>query len=302
MILEISDSEKSKLKKHNFLQMTTFLLGKLISKRIYKGIVMEIQETYKCPNCVYKSTDIYNYKRHINNKVCEGKKYTCPECQKLFQNKSNLNKHFKTIHSHPENPQVKIGSGSMDQSNLSNIKEAIINNIKGNNNNVVIIVNSLGRENLEFMTDEYFISFMEYLTQEDSNGMIKIMTDIHYDQNRPENHNICVTDLRRKKILFKTTSEGVNNVVEGVNAKPFVIRFMVKLGNIVKNRYNEFKKSNGVEEFSVPVKIDGIPSESIDAIEELIEKSERKDPSSQELRDFYKLLYTNRKKVIQYLR
>jgi Zinc finger, C2H2 type len=182
---------------------------------------------YNCKNCTYGTENKSNYQKHIDKKVCEGKKYTCPECGKKYVDKSTLNKHCKTIHSSVENPQVKIGSGSMDVNSNVSGSEVINTNIKGNNN-IVIIVNPVGRENLDFMTDEYFISFMSYLTQEDSNGLIKIMTDIHYDQNRPENHNICVTDLRRKKILFKTTSEGVNNVVEGINAKSFVIRFMVK--------------------------------------------------------------------------
>jgi hypothetical protein len=91
----------------------------------------------------------------------------------------------------------KINELQKSIDNLKNKEIITTHNITNNiQNNLIVNINSFGKETLDHITlqdyKKYFNSFFK--------GFISFIEKVHFDDNVPENHNICITNLKSKDI------------------------------------------------------------------------------------------------------
>jgi len=151
----------------------------------------------------------------------KGEIVTCSWCEKSVS-KANFARH-KVVCSHrPEGaPQASTSSPSLDIQNthmnydilkttMKEILQDLLKNNQGTINNTVIInnnstttnnintvnninINNFGDENMSYLTHE----FLSYCLMNPKQGMTKLIKNIHYNQEYPENHNVRCKSLKQ---------------------------------------------------------------------------------------------------------
>ena len=93
-------------------------------------------KSYHCSYCPYKTTRIYNFKRHcrvVHNSIVETEHsgsradchvtYQCPNCQYMTKRVNDLKRHIKVMHNmkikHPQNFISQISSENMKMQSLN---------------------------------------------------------------------------------------------------------------------------------------------------------------------------------------
>jgi hypothetical protein len=201
----------------------------------------------------------------IENKMKESleSNVTCLFCNKDFLNKGNLTKHLrnncnnikelnekknKLIENEKflkqENELKKmrndIAKLLKNQTKNINITNNVtnINNIN-NNNKLVININSFGKEDLSHITVE---DYKKYLTGFFP-GFIKFIEKIHFDENMPSNHNICITNLKSNNLFVYNDNEWLTK-----NKKEELDRFILKKYNILTEKCCELEEKKIIGE------------------------------------------------------
>ena len=99
-------------------------------------------KSYSCAYCPFKSTRIYNFKRHcraVHKTVVEDQQsqlgqerhvtYQCPDCQYMTKRVNDLKRHLKVMHNmklkHPKNltSQIDTENTNIQQSNKACYEE-----------------------------------------------------------------------------------------------------------------------------------------------------------------------------------
>ena len=89
--------------------------------------------SYSCSYCPYKTTRIYNFKRHcrvVHKTIVEDQlaqerhvTYQCPNCQYRTKRVNDLKSHIKLMHNinikHPQNHMPQIGSNNSNTENFN---------------------------------------------------------------------------------------------------------------------------------------------------------------------------------------
>jgi hypothetical protein len=123
--------------------------------------------------------------------------------------------------------------------NINNINNKIINN-NGiiNNNNVVVNINSYGKEDLSHITindyKKYFTGFFP--------GFIKFIEKIHFDENMPANHNICITNMK-SKYMYIYDDKWISK-----ERKETIDSFIAKKYNTYVNKLDELEESKQIDD------------------------------------------------------
>ena len=78
---------------------------------------------------------------------------------------------------------------------IQNITKNTTNNTINQTNNVIMI-NNFGNEDLSHITLQDYKQYLNTYFK----GFIKYIEKVHFDDNVPENHNICITNLKSKDI------------------------------------------------------------------------------------------------------
>jgi hypothetical protein len=232
---------------------------------------------YKCSRCSLKSEKKNIIKTHVRDLVCQNKKYPCPECLKLFTDKSTLNRHYKSIHNKTENPQVQVQKDTGE--------EAKVTYVPVNDAGEIINLKPFSHENLDEITDDYFRELLFFVSDENCNGIVKLFSHIHFNVNTPENANIYVSDISKKKIYYKTPC-GFERV-QGKKADLFLLRMIKKLGILIEAKYDEFMTSRGIER-SIQLREHDVLYQSIVRMEDLIKRIKNGNIT----KDDYDFLYT----------
>jgi hypothetical protein len=137
----------------------------------------------------------------------ESVKFECEFCDKTYTTKSNLNRHLKVC----GDKQMKDIEERMKKKMEERMKEEItklreenkqLQIIQNNsNNNIIQNINivAYGKEDIEkLLTNNDFRSIMR-------RGMLSIpelVKRIHFDEKVPENHNVCISNLRGRYVLM----------------------------------------------------------------------------------------------------
>ena len=127
-------------------------------------------------------------------------KLTCRFCKYKSTTSSNLNRHIKTCEfkqRYKESLEIKL---QIQQScNVGRV--AVTNNITNINNNI-IQVNSLGRENTDYLTPGVLRRIWR-TSKTAEEQFAKTLMIIHGNKEHPENHNIVYTNMRGNTALVK---------------------------------------------------------------------------------------------------
>ena len=176
-----------------------------------------------CDVCNIHFSKKANYERHLmsqkhqKRKSFYGSMIQCNDCGRYFTTKSNCVAHAKRCKVELPCGDLRITNETVQmkkqieqqQNEIDELKNKIIlllekssntiyteNNIQNQSNietQNVIVVNSFGQENTEYLTDQIVSKLIK-------NGpftcLPKIIERIHFDPNHPENHNIKVTNKK----------------------------------------------------------------------------------------------------------
>ena len=189
----------------------------------------------------------------------------CKFCNKEFKTKANLTRHIKNYCKHVGN---KINSNKLETKikNIENVLckqqkehdkekkflfkqiELLLNKV-GNttiNNTQNIQLNNYGKEDLSHITESFKLDLLSK-----PYGMIpKLIKEVHFNDTKPENKNIALTNKNDNKIkiftgskwIYKNKEEMLNDLVDG---KYYILDTYYdstnNLNSQTKTKYNKFR-------------------------------------------------------------
>ena len=186
----------------------------------------DFSECHSCNKCFYTSKDLHNhfkicedYKEELNRKMYG--KHKCKYCNKTLSCQKSLRRHYKTCKEKKEDDAVKQSMTDLvkllnekdkefkkeldkrDQEYKHQINELIkkagIQNstITQNIQNNIKLLN-YGNTDISHLTDQDFLGCLKH-----KNFCIPYLIEkIHFDENKPENHNIYISNLKNKYVMM----------------------------------------------------------------------------------------------------
>lgn len=170
---------------------------------------------HNCPRCGYKATKKSHLKDHYNRKtICNPivadisieecikgmdikRKYLCEYCNKKYSRSDSLNRH--------KNKCVEKRLQMLEEKNkelekkLNNSNNITITNSDVNSHNKTIIINNYKDTNYSDVIDDIRHSLNNELIPK----FDKLIRLIFFNEEYPENHNICIPDINRGRVLVK---------------------------------------------------------------------------------------------------
>jgi hypothetical protein len=204
----------------------------------------------KCLFCNHIFNQKSSLTRHINT-YCDIKKNLYIKKESIMNEKNKLLEEIKKKEELTEkNNEIETLKDMVKQllydksknnniNNINNINNKIINN-NGiiNNNNVVVNINSYGKEDLSHITindyKKYFTGFFP--------GFIKFIEKIHFDENMPANHNICITNMK-SKYMYIYDDKWISK-----ERKETIDSFIAKKYNTYVNKLDELEESKQIDD------------------------------------------------------
>ncbi len=157
---------------------------------------------FGCSICEYMSSKKENVVRHINRKIACGKglreiieipiEIKCQYCEKNFSTYANLKGHEKNNCAEKDkHKDAKIKELEAKVRELEK-KPSTINY----NQTFNIMVNNYEDTNLEKLTDKIYNKLING-TDEPYQIIPRLIKEIHFNPNIPENHNICISNKNK---------------------------------------------------------------------------------------------------------
>ena len=165
------------------------------------------------------------------------KTYKCKFCNKIYSTNSHMNRHLKKCSSIDLSDNTKVINyiNELEKENkqikkkLRKVVEKLIDNccVTNSNNNTInntinmqqnIIINSYGKENLDYLTKNYLTG----LVYKPFDSVQSLLKTIHFNPKHPENHNIKISNKKEKYANvynsgnweFKSKREVIENIVD----------------------------------------------------------------------------------------
>jgi len=146
-------------------------------------------------------------------------------------------------------PMAKQITNIENNNNTTNNIETLVNN---NNNNINIVINGFGDENIDYITKEFY----KELFNGPFGAVQKLIRQIHFHSEHPENWNVKITnDKTNKALIYKPNTkrwvkrdkkDTINSLVEkgyGILDDHFEIQKKEnELDDKVISKYTEFQK------------------------------------------------------------
>ena len=180
-----------------------------------------------------KSTKI-----HQNN-------YFCEYCNNIFSRSDSLNRHYSRCKVKKQElilfqtEEIEKMKSEIEELKKAKIQNNITNNNNSNNTiNNTININNYGDENIKHLKSKDFVNLLNGIYS----AVPKLIKQIHFDPEHPENHNIKLTNkkLPYLKIMKNDKWETVDKkteLLDLIDNKCFLLR--EKYYNILKkNKYN----------------------------------------------------------------
>jgi hypothetical protein len=162
---------------------------------------------FKCSNCSYKSPFKPNVKSHINkkNKCSDGKlsiitlsfEIKCEHCDKSYASKSNLTKHLNICKTKKANVEEEVKKLKIENEILKALSNKPTTNIGTQNNtinNINIQLSAWNDPKLPDNIEEYYRAAVKKVFL----AVPSLIKMIHFNEDHPENHNICIKNARNK--------------------------------------------------------------------------------------------------------
>jgi hypothetical protein len=256
--------KKYKISKNNIQKNITKFQREIdnINNSINELTRQSLESKTKCKFCNKIFANKNNIERHILNS-CNSRKYMLDDINNYNDKINILREEIIELEAKEktENLEQKIKilentvKNLVNKNNTSNTTNNINNTTNINNptinNNLTININSFGKESLDHITDDdykkYFNSFFK--------GFLNFIEKIHFDENAPENHNLCLTNIRSKYInvcennnwVLKEKDEIVEKLINKkydlLNDKFEEFEGAKKLSDKVSDNFKEFQEN-----------------------------------------------------------
>jgi len=204
-----------------------------IENKIKELTKKSIESEKNCKFCTRKFANKNNIERHIEL-VCLAKKDMVEEKNKLLNENKILEEREKT-----EKLQNQINNlqNTVQQLISKNINETLQNTIINNtiNNNLTININSFGKESLNHITETDYHKYLNGFFK----GFLKLIEKIHFDENAPENHNVCLTNMRSK---YAYVCENNNWVLK--DKEDIINNLINKKYDLLNDKFEELEENN----------------------------------------------------------
>ena len=214
----------------------------------------DLSECGYCNKCFYTKNDLFdhlnsceNYKEYLSKKK-EGK-YECKFCGKNYSKNYNLHRHYKSCKKKDIDDKCKIDlykqiqemqqKTEEQEKRIQQIKEEhaiekealrkeiekLLEKVGNNNNNKcyniknqTIMINSFGKENMDYITSE----LLQKLLKGPYSAVPKLIKNIHFHPKHPENHNVKITNKKlpyasvwdKNKWLIKDKRDVIESMVD----------------------------------------------------------------------------------------
>lgn len=250
---------------------------------------------YRCKRCGWHTAIRTHYVNHLNRKnhckailsnttvaslksnllnldsrsIPKKQDHSCIFCKKDFSKNSHMHRHIKTCKSKllvdkdviilNQKKQIDemrsqyvlniadilIKSGTTSTTHTTNIK---------NQNNINIHINSYGNENLDYITGTY----LEKLLNIPFGAIPRLLKDIHFNPNHPENHNIKITNkklpymcvFKNNRWVYQDKKEAIDDIVDkGYNIlEDHYHQSKLHLEDKVMGKFKKFQEKYGGDE------------------------------------------------------
>lgn len=173
---------------------------------------------FPCPFCYKKFTSRWNLQKHENNGKCSftSHPFMCQKCKKICPSKYAKSRHVKKCDgTGNEEALISLEANELPPSQTSPLppssssmpsqitQQNVQNGNIINNNNYIIVnnniqVNALGTEDLtDILKPEYL---GERVYEINGKGIYQMIKDVHFNDTKPENHNIRIHSRKRKQL------------------------------------------------------------------------------------------------------
>lgn len=161
---------------------------------------------FKCSVCDYSSFYRYSLERHIEKqKKCGDNpsiieipaNISCEYCNKQYKTHKNLIQHLKICKIKKSSLEKELESVKKE---LNELKQTKSININSNNNNNNTTINNITIQ-LRAYNDPVLPNDMDDIYEEawEKQGCVQTYIErVYFNEEHPENHNMCITNLRSK--------------------------------------------------------------------------------------------------------
>ncbi len=206
---------------------------------------------YQCPRCNFESDRIAALNKHINNKklcpiviadiipnenniIIKEEKYMCNVCNNSYNNKSYLKNHkcSPNINNNVINLLLEKMNGMENtlsilvaQQNNITVNAIAAQNFTNNNSSMnVFVLNDFEKTKIDHITATKAIYYMNKCM----GAIPKVIEDIHYNPDIPENHNAYITNRKTKSAQY--LNEGKWITMDGEElAEKMMLRYHANL-------------------------------------------------------------------------
>ena len=155
-----------------------------------------------------KNLHTTTHKLHTTTHKLHTKAFICDFCEKTFSRSDSLARHKKKFCTHPkkntgndillENMKRELEKVKLEKEIMSNELDKLIDKVGDTNiqnQQINIHINNFGTENIDYLNE----TFVKTLLEMPYKALPKLIKNIHFNPNHPENHNIMITN---KKLPF----------------------------------------------------------------------------------------------------
>ena len=212
--------------------------------------------------------------------IQERKGITCEKCERIYKNKESLRNHKCRIIKY-ESEIKELKSELEKEKNKCSIINNIKNSKKINNgtiNNVNININSFGKENISYITENIKKTLLGIINGS-SKGVIEFIKNIHINEKYPENQNIKIESMKKGilkifeggKWHFYTFEGGLDKLYNKTEVK-----FQEMLEEIDEEELLEVLNENKISMFNnnvgEPLGWDRILEDELEGLDEIDER------------------------------
>ncbi len=190
-----------------------------IYKNILLTIIMDNDKKFECSQCDKKYPSYYALWRHkkikhSNNEIDsddeDNANNICKYCGKILaERKSRWRHENKTCKLNPNlingnhtNQSNNVNTTNINNSNDFNVIQNQTNNINNITNNITFNFNPLGKEDLMELTNDE----KETILNDGLNSITTLIKTLNFNNNLPQNHTFCNTNLNNKYIKAVDTN------------------------------------------------------------------------------------------------
>jgi hypothetical protein len=161
------------------------------------------------------------------------------------------------------------------------INQTINNNTQNNTQNNLIVINPFGKEDLSHVKLQDYKNYLNSFFP----GFIKYVEKVHFDENAPQNHNICLTNLRSKYLSIhdgdKWITKEKNDVID---------KLIIKKHNQLADKCEELEEKKEINK------------NILENFEEFCESFKDKEAQKSIKTDLITMLYDNNGKIINQIK